>query len=73
MEHCKCMLMVTHRLGAVRSLDVNRVVVMDKGRIVEMGHPEVLLAKENGLYANLAREQGIIKGNSVGGLPSRSS
>lgn len=59
MERCKCMLMVTHRLGAVRSLDVNRVIVMDKGRIVESGHPEELLEKENGLYASLAREQGI--------------
>jgi len=54
------MLMVTHRLGAIRALDVNRVIVMDKGEIVEDGHPEELLRKENGLYAILAREQGIV-------------
>jgi len=59
MEHTKSMAMVTHRLGVVRSLGVNRVIVLDKGKIAEMGHPEELLKKENGLYASLAREQGI--------------
>ena len=54
------MAMVTHRLGAVRSLDVNRVIVMDKGKIVESGHPEDLLEK-GGLYASLAKEQGITR------------
>jgi ABC-type multidrug transport system fused ATPase/permease subunit len=66
MEHCKCMVMVTHRLGAVRALDVNRVIVMEKGRIVESGHPERLLQKENGLYASLAREQGITAESRIG-------
>ena len=28
--------MVTHRLGVVRSLGVNKVVVLDKGKIVEV-------------------------------------
>ena len=60
MEHTKSMVMVTHRLGVVRSLDVNRVIVLDRGMIVEDGHPEDLLRNENGLYAALAREQGII-------------
>jgi ABC-type multidrug transport system fused ATPase/permease subunit len=60
MNHAKSMVMVTHRLGVIRSLDVNRVVVLDKGRIVEMGHPEDLLFDEpDGWYASLAREQGI--------------
>ena len=60
MERCKCMVMVTHRLGAVKALDVNRVIVMEKGEIVESGHPEDLLEK-NGVYASLAYEQGITK------------
>lgn len=60
MERSKSMVMVTHRLGVVRSLNVNRVVVMEKGRIVETGHPEELLCKENGWFASLAREQGIV-------------
>lgn len=59
MKHTKSMLMVTHRLGVVRSLNVNRVIVLDKGKITESGHPEELLKKEDGLYASLAREQGI--------------
>ena len=51
--------MVTHRLGVVRSLDVNRVIVMDQGEIIESGHPEDLLRNPNGLYYSLASEQGI--------------
>jgi len=61
MQQTKSMVMVTHRLGVVRSLDVNRVVVLDKGEIVEEGHPEELLMDEGSLYAGLAREQGITK------------
>jgi ATP-binding cassette, subfamily B, bacterial HlyB/CyaB len=59
MLHAKSMVMVTHRLGVIRSLNVNRVIVLDKGRIVESGHPEDLLRIPDGLYASLAREQGI--------------
>ena len=58
MEHTKGMVMVTHRLGVIRSLNVNRVIVLDKGMIVEDDHPETLLKMENGLYAALAKEQG---------------
>jgi ABC-type multidrug transport system fused ATPase/permease subunit len=61
MEKTKSMVMVTHRLGIVRSLDVNRVIVLDRGEIVEEGHPEDLLRDEGSLYAALAREQGITK------------
>ncbi len=60
MKQTKSMVMVTHRLGVVRSLDVNRVIVLDGGVIVEDGHPEMLLQKETSLYAALAREQGIV-------------
>ena len=52
------MLMVTHRFSPIRSLGVNKVVVLEKGKISEIGHPEDLL-KQNGLYAQMAREQGI--------------
>jgi ABC-type multidrug transport system fused ATPase/permease subunit len=57
-ERTRCMLMVTHRLGVVRSLGVNKVVVLEQGQIVEMGHPEDLL-RSGGVYAQLAAEQGI--------------
>lgn len=57
-ERTRCMLMVTHRLGVVRSLGVNKVVVLEQGEIVEMGHPEDLL-RSGGVYSQLAAEQGI--------------
>jgi ATP-binding cassette subfamily B (MDR/TAP) protein 9 len=63
MEQTKSMVMVTHRLSVIRSLDVNRVIVLDKGMVVEDGHPENLLRKENGLYSALAKEQGIFAGS----------
>lgn len=58
MKRTKSMMMVTHRLGVIRSLDVNKVVVLERGQIVEFGHPEDLLL-ENGIYSQLASEQGI--------------
>lgn len=60
MKKTRCMLMVTHRLGVVRSLGVNKVVVLEKGKILEVGHPEELL-EGGGMYAQLAQEQGIFR------------
>lgn len=59
MEETSCMVMVTHRLGVIRSLGVNQVMVLERGKIVESGHPEVLLWDEHSRYAHMAREQGI--------------
>jgi ABC-type multidrug transport system fused ATPase/permease subunit len=59
MEETSCMAMVTHRLGVVRSLGVNRVVVLERGKIVESGDPEVLLRDKTSRYARMALEQGI--------------
>jgi len=59
MKRTRCMIMITHRLGVVRSLGLNKVVVLEQGQVVEMGHPEELL-KSGGLYSQLAREQGIV-------------
>ncbi len=60
MLHTKSMLMVTHRLGVIRSLGVNKVVVLERGKVVEVGEPEELLRQENGFYSQLAKEQGIL-------------
>ena len=47
-------MVIAHRLSTVRAAD--RIIVMDRGRIVEQGTHETLQA-EGGLYARLARLQ----------------
>ena len=47
-------LVIAHRLSTVR--DADRILVLDDGRIVEIGAHEDLIAK-NGLYARLSRLQ----------------
>ncbi|MCB2117527.1 MAG: ATP-binding cassette domain-containing protein, partial [Rhodobacteraceae bacterium] len=47
-------LVIAHRLATVRN--AHKIVVMDRGRVVEEGTHEALLA-ENGLYAGLCRLQ----------------
>ena len=47
---------IAHRLSAVRH--ANRIIVMDKGRIVEGGTHEALLSRPKGIYAHLWAMQG---------------
>ncbi|MDL2301783.1 ABC transporter ATP-binding protein/permease [Lachnospiraceae bacterium OttesenSCG-928-D06] len=51
---------VAHRLAAI--MDADRILVLDKGKIVEEGRHEDLL-KNNGLYAALYKEQEEREGN----------
>lgn len=51
----RTVIVIAHRLSAVR--DASRILVMDRGRIVEQGSHESLLQKQAGLYARLHRMQ----------------
>ncbi|MDL2336360.1 MAG: type I secretion system permease/ATPase [Pseudomonadota bacterium] len=53
--HGRTVLIIAHRLSAVRH--AHRIVVMDKGQVVEMGSHEQLLGQPQGLYAHLWRMQ----------------
>ena len=50
----KTSFIVAHRLSTIKNADT--ILVMDKGRIIEIGNHEQLLAK-NGFYAELYNSQ----------------
>ncbi|WP_354441181.1 type I secretion system permease/ATPase [Ottowia thiooxydans] len=54
--HGRTVLIIAHRLSAVRQ--AHRIIVMDKGRIVEAGPHDQLVQQPQGLYAHLWRMQG---------------
>lgn len=51
----RTVIIIAHRLSAVR--DANRIVVVDRGQIVEQGSHAELLARQAGHYARLHRLQ----------------
>ncbi|XP_014216262.1 multidrug resistance-associated protein 4-like [Copidosoma floridanum] len=56
-KFAKCtVLTVAHRLNTI--MDSDKVLVMDKGRLVEYDHPHVLLQNEYGPFSQLVRETG---------------
>ncbi len=48
-------IVIAHRLATI--LKADRIIVMDRGKIVETGTHASLVKKKNGLYANLAKLQ----------------
>jgi ATP-binding cassette subfamily B protein len=48
-------LVIAHRLATVERMD--RILVFDRGRIVEDGSPAALMARESGLYRSLRARQ----------------
>ena len=51
----RTVLIIAHRLSAVRA--AHRIIVLERGRIVESGAPATLLKNKAGYYARLCRLQ----------------
>ena len=51
----RSVIIVAHRLSALRN--ANRIIVLDRGQIVEVGSHQELIERSNGIYAHLYRLQ----------------
>lgn len=58
----RTVLIIAHRLSAVR--DANRIIVMERGQIAEVGNHDELLEQPDGIYAHIYSLQ---QGTSNGG------
>lgn len=63
--HGRTVLIIAHRLSAVRH--AHRIIVMERGKIIEAGSHEALVIKSNGMYAHLWNMQG---GNKAAQVPA---
>ncbi|TLS21235.1 uncharacterized protein PpBr36_10624 [Pyricularia pennisetigena] len=60
----RTILAISHSIANI--MDFDRIVVMDGGRVAEIGSPTALMLKEDSLFSALAKAQGNIK--AVGSL-----
>ena len=67
--HGRTVIIIAHRLSSVRN--ANRIIVMDKGRIVEEGAHEALLVMPGGLYAHLWGMQGGVAASAAAARDER--
>ncbi|WP_321364916.1 hypothetical protein [uncultured Celeribacter sp.] len=51
-------LVIAHRLATVERMD--RILVFDRGRIVEDGTPAELMTRQDGLYHTLRARQALV-------------
>ncbi|XP_075974897.1 multidrug resistance-associated protein 1-like isoform X2 [Anticarsia gemmatalis] len=59
-EFAACtVLTIAHRLNTI--MDSTKVMVLDKGRLVEFAPPEQLLQDKNSLFHNMAKDAGLVK------------
>ena len=49
---------IAHRLSTVQNCD--KIIVMDKGRIIEVGNHNELMSNKNGYYHYLYSQQGLV-------------
>ena len=56
-ENCT-VITIAHRLNTV--MEVDMVVVLDRGVVVETGRPELLLKDENSRFYSMARAAGLV-------------
>ena len=63
-EFADCtVLTIAHRINTI--MDNNRVMVMDKGKIVEFDTPSKLLEYEDSIFYGMAKESGLITENTI--------
>ncbi|KAI8893302.1 P-loop containing nucleoside triphosphate hydrolase protein [Globomyces pollinis-pini] len=56
-QEFKCtILTVAHRIQTV--IDYDKIIVMDAGKVAEIGRPKDLMVKENGIFFQMCRESG---------------
>ncbi|KAF9941981.1 hypothetical protein BGZ65_012859, partial [Modicella reniformis] len=55
----RTILTIAHRINTV--MDSDRIMVLDKGRIVEFDSPKVLLKNRNSIFYSLAKESGNVE------------
>ena len=54
-------IVIAHRLSTIQ--DCDQIMVLEKGRILEMGSHEDLVHKENGVYAGMLKMQSFVQGH----------
>ncbi len=65
----RTVVMVAHRLSTLSECDL--IIVLEKGQVKEMGHPQALLQNSESLYTKLVQQQQIELGTAL--LPASSS